>query len=233
MSGPAAAFFDVDGTLVASDIVRYGVEIRTAEMSSLHRALWLLAFLPRIPYYVALDAASRAAFQRAFYRLYRPVPPAILRDRAEALFHHHVRPRLYPAGVERVTRHRRRGHRVVLITGSLEPIVDPLARHLGVVDVIAARLAVADGAHTGALEDSPLAGSRKAAAVVAYARVHSLDLARCFAYADSADDVPMLEAVGHPATVNADRRLAAVARARGWDVLEWRLDAPEPAGREA
>ncbi|CAN5133663.1 hypothetical protein BH18GEM1_BH18GEM1_15270 [soil metagenome] len=225
MSGPSAAFFDVDGTLVEGDIVRYGVEIRTAGMTPLLRRLWIAGFLPRVPWYLALDAVSRPAFQRAFYRLYRAVPPALLRERAVALFHSYVEPRLYPAGMERILRHRGRGHRVVLVTGSLDPIVAPLAAHVRASDVIAARLEVESGVHTGALAGPPLAGAEKAAAVAAYVRDHGLDAAACFAYADSADDLPMLESVGRAAAVNPDRRLARAARARGWDVLEWRLGA--------
>lgn len=216
-----AAFFDVDGTLVASDIVRYGIAIRTAEMSPLGRRLWTTGFLPRVPYLAALDLASREAFQRAFYRLYRAVPPDALEERGVALFRHHVLPRLRPQAVARVAEHRRRGHRVVLVTGSLEPIVRPLAAHLSVSDVLAARLEVEDGRHTGRLADPPLAGRRKAEAVVDLAARRDIDLSLSFAYGDSSDDIPMLEAVGNPAAVNPGGRLLRLARARGWDVFEW------------
>ena len=65
-----AAFFDVDGTVVASDIVRYGVEIRTMDRSRLGRLGWISGFLPRVPWLLALDAWRREAFQRSFYRVY-------------------------------------------------------------------------------------------------------------------------------------------------------------------
>ncbi|HUP02278.1 MAG TPA: HAD-IB family hydrolase [Gemmatimonadota bacterium] len=218
--GVTGAFFDVDGTLVASDIVRYGALIRTAEMTGAVRAAWTVGFLPRVLLYVALDTLSRSAFQRAFYRLYRGVPPDALDERARALFHHHIEPRLRTRPVERVQEHRRRGHRVVLVTGSLEPIVAPLAAYLGANDVLAARLEVRAGAHTGRLAEPPLAGERKGALVVGFAREHGIDLAESFGYADSADDVPMLEAVGHPVAVAPDRRLRRIALARGWEVLD-------------
>ena len=217
--GRNAAFFDVDGTLVASDIVRYGALIRTAEMTGAARAAWTVGFLPRVVLYLALDALSRSAFQRAFYRLYRAVPPEALEERARALFHHHVRPRLRPEALARAAEHRRRGHRLVLVTGSLEPIVAPLAAHLGASDVLAARLEVRDGAHTGSLAGLPLTGVRKAAAVIGFAREHGIDLTESYAYGDSADDVPMLEAVGRPVAVAPDRRLRRIARARAWEVL--------------
>lgn len=223
------AFFDVDGTLVASNIVRYGVEIRTSGMGPGQRKLWTAAFLPRIPYYLALDSFRREAFQRAFYRTYRCVSPEDLRQRAEELFEHHIRPRLLPAAVARVAEHRNRGDRVVLVSGSLEEIVQPVAEHLDVDDIIAVRLRISDGAHTGELEGQPLAGQTKADAVSEYAAENRISLSRSFAYADSLDDVPMLQTVGRPAVVNPGRRLLQIARARGWGVYVWDSTIPGTA----
>ncbi|MGH7549176.1 MAG: HAD family hydrolase, partial [Gemmatimonadota bacterium] len=196
MSGSTAAFFDMDGTLVDSDIVRYAVGIRTGGMSPPLRWLWMAAFVPRIPYYLALDRKSRAAFQRALYRIYAGLSTDDLAERVEALFHHHIEPRIYAAGRDRVSEHRRKGHRVVLVSGSVEPIVRRLAECLAVADVLAPRLEAIDGRLTGALLGPPLSGERKAAAVVGFAEAQGIDLEASFGYADSLDDRPMLEAVG-------------------------------------
>lgn len=216
-----AAFFDVDGTLVDSDIVRYGVEIRTAEKGRAGRLLWVAAFLPRVPWYLALDAVSRAAFQKAFYRLYRGMPAEELERRAAALYEEHVRPRLRPEALLRLGRHARKGDAVVLVTGTVEPIVRPLAEDLGIRHVLAPRLEVERGVATGRLVGEPLAGERKAHAVEAFAAEHGFDLSGSFAYGDSLDDVPMLQAVGRPAVVNPSRRLLDRATARGWEILRW------------
>lgn len=221
MTGQAAAFFDVDGTLVAGNIVTYGVALRTAEMSRLGRWLWILAFLPRVPVYLALDAVSRPAFQRAFYRLYRGIPPAALEARVDRLFEEHVAPRIRAEAEARVNDHRRRGDRIVLVTGSITPIVTPLAERLGADAVLAPGLEERDGAFTGALARPPIAGPAKAAALTEWARDAAVDLERSSAYGDSLDDVPMLERVGHAAVVNPGRRLKRLARARGWEILEW------------
>ena len=223
MSG-RAAFFDVDGTIVASDIVRYGVEIRTAHKSPLGRWLWIAGFLPRVPWYLALDAVDRARFQRAFYRIYRGLDADELERRAEGLWRHHVAPRVFPQAVERIRRHAARGDRVVLVTGSARAIVAPLAESLGVRDVLAPALEARAGRLTGALEGGPLAGARKAEAVVAFAAGRGIDRTESRAYADSLDDLPLLESVGRPAVVNPGRKLLAAASARGWDVFRWSLD---------
>lgn len=222
MSG-RAAFFDLDGTVVASDIVRYGVEIRTADRTRLGRALWILAFLPRIPWYLLLDAISRARFQRAFYRIYRGMTPDELEIRARALAEEYVAPRIRPDAAARIDRHAARGDRVVLVTGSIRPIAVPVAESLGVREVLAPDLEVAEGRYTGRLAGEPLAGERKAQAVAGYAADRGLDLADSWAYGDSLDDAPLLAAVGRPAAVNPGRRLLDLAAARGWEVLEWPL----------
>ncbi|HJR54520.1 MAG TPA: HAD family hydrolase [Gemmatimonadota bacterium] len=219
-----AAFFDVDGTVVAGDIVRYGVEIRTMDRSRLGRAAWIAGFLPRVPWLLALDAWRRTAFQRSFYRVYRGLPVDELERRAQALFSAYIEPRIFPAAMERMERHRARGDRVVLITGSVESIVAPLAEHLGVSSVIAPRLAVEDGRLTGELEGPPIAGERKAEKMAAFAAEHGIDLEASVAYGDSADDLPMLERVGRAGVVNPRGRLLDHAMARNWEILYWEID---------
>jgi HAD superfamily hydrolase (TIGR01490 family) len=221
MSGRGAAFFDVDGTIVESNIVHYGVEIRTARMSAITRALWIATFLPRVPIYMVLDWFSRQAFQRAFYRLYRGISAVELEQRAVALFHDYVEPRIYREAERRIARHQGLGHRVVLVTGSLDAIVAPIAAHLGVQDTVTASLEARDGVVTGRLSTDPLSGHAKARAVRDFARAHNLDLAKSVAYGDSSDDVPMLGAAGRAAVINPGRRLRRTARRHGWEVLEW------------
>ena len=219
-----AAFFDVDGTVVAGDIVRYGVEIRTMDRSRLGRLAWTLGFLPRVPWLLALDAWRREAFQRSFYRVYRGLPADELERRAAALFGAYIEPRIFPEAVKRIERHRARGDRVVLLTGSVETIVAPLAEHLRISSVIAPRLAVEDGILTGELEEPPVAGERKAEKMAAFALENGIDLDASVAYGDSADDLPMLERAGRAGVVNPRGRLLDQAIARSWEILYWEAD---------
>jgi HAD superfamily hydrolase (TIGR01490 family) len=219
-----AAFFDVDGTVVASDIVRYGVEIRTMDRSRLGRQRWIAGFLPRVPWLLALDAWRREAFQRSFYRVYRGLEAAEFERRADALFRAWVEPRIYPQAIERIERHRSRGEPVVLVTGSIDTIVAPLAERLGASGVIAPRLEVRDGRLTGELADPPVAGERKAERMATYAAEHGIDLAASIAYGDSADDLPMLERAGRAAVVNPKGRLRKRALERKWEILYWEVE---------
>lgn len=217
----AAAFFDVDGTLVAGNVVRYYANLRTQKMSAGWRALWMAGFALTVPYYIVLDRIDRGRFQAALYRNYRRFTPPELEARAREHWQHYLQPRLFPAAIERVRMHRERHDPVVLVTGSLRPLVAPLAAYLGADDLIAADLEVRSGGFTGALVRGPLSGAHKAAAVRAWAVQHGLDPAACSAYADSLDDLPMLRAVGHAHAVNPAPRLERLAVEAGWAVMRW------------
>jgi phosphoserine phosphatase len=91
---------------------------------------------------------------------------------------------------------------------------------LGADAAIATTMVVRDGRYTGEIEFYAF-GSAKAAAIVRAAAEHDYDLAECYAYSDSVTDLPMLEAVGHPAAVNPDRALRKEAVQRGWPVLSF------------
>ena len=88
-------------------------------------------------------------------------------------------------------------------------------------DIVCARLGEADGRFTGRLEELPPIGEARALVLADYADAEGLQLEESMAYADSASDLPMLEAVGFPVAVNPEAKLAAIARRRGWHVEHW------------
>jgi phosphoserine phosphatase len=129
-----------------------------------------------------------------------------------------VAPIVYAEALELIRAHRQAGLLVVIVSASPEEIVAPLARYLGVDEAIASQPHVDnEGRYTGTMAFDAF-GPAKVAAMHALARDHGIDLGASYAYSDSATDVPMLEAVGHPVVVNPDRELARVAAERGWEV---------------
>jgi len=136
---------------------------------------------------------------------------------AEAL-HEVVPPLVYAEAADLIADHKIRGHDVVIVSASGEELVRPIAAALGADYTAATRLAVEDGKYTGKL-DFYCYGEGKVTAMTEMAADHGYDLARCFAYSDSATDLPMLAAVGHPTAVNPDRALRREATARSWPVL--------------
>ena len=220
--GEVAAIFDVDGTLVGSNVVSYFAWLRMRELPVPARPFWLAAFLPKIPYYWALDKVSRAHFNRAFYKKYAGWKPARARHLGQESFPGFTLSRIYPDALARLREHKEAGHRVVLLSGALDFLLDPLKDLVD--DVLCASLEEENGAYTGELAGAPVAGEARARVLASFARRRGLDLSRSYAYADSISDLPMLEAVGNPVAVNPDRRLQAAAASRGWQVRRWSRD---------
>jgi HAD superfamily hydrolase (TIGR01490 family) len=227
--GPAAiAFFDVEGVVLDATIVHAYAWLRSKDMPHPDRELWLLGLGAKATTFRAKDRISRAAFNRDFYRRYANLPAQELRDQAADALSDLILPRMHHAAVRRIRQHRARGDRVVLLTGALDFLVEPL-RHLA-DDLVTARLVERAGQFTGELAEPPLTADGRASLAAAVAAEHGVPLADCHAYGDAISDLPMLEAVGHPHAVNPDFRLAREARRRRWPVLTWE---PEPGARTA
>ncbi len=88
-------------------------------------------------------------------------------------------------------------------------------------DIVCAQMGERDGLLTGHLTNLPPIGEARALVLADYAEEHDLSLEESVAYADSASDLAMLEAVGFPVAVNPEARLSAIARRRGWHVEHW------------
>jgi HAD superfamily hydrolase (TIGR01490 family) len=114
------------------------------------------------------------------------------------------------------------GQRVWLVTATPVELAAIIARRLGLTGALGTVAEVEDGVYTGRLVGEPLHGPAKAEAVLALAERERLDLSRCTAYSDSFNDVPMLSAVGTGVAINPDSDLKREARARGWQVRDFR-----------
>lgn len=114
------------------------------------------------------------------------------------------------------------GEEVWLVTASPRRLAAILAQRLGFTGALGTEVEVVDGRYTGRMIGSTLHAAEKAAAVRRLAAERGYDLSRCTAYSDSIHDLPLLELVGHPVAVNADRRLRGIARRRGWGNLDFR-----------
>ncbi len=114
------------------------------------------------------------------------------------------------------------GQRVFLVTATPVELAKIIARRLGLTGALGTVSEVVDGLYTGRLVGEPLHGPSKAEAVRALAEREGLDLARCTAYSDSSNDLPMMSAVGHAVAVNPDSGLREAARERGWEIRDFR-----------
>jgi HAD superfamily hydrolase (TIGR01490 family) len=131
-----------------------------------------------------------------------------------------ILPYVYAEARALLSEHRGAGRDVVIVSTSGQEVVAPIGALLGAHSVIATRMRIADGRYTGEMECYAY-GEEKAVQVRRMAAERGYSLPGCYAYSDSATDLPLLEAVGHPRVVNPDRALRRVATVRGWPVLSF------------
>jgi fatty acyl-CoA reductase len=236
--GDVLAVFDVDGTLVETNVVEYFLWMRLRAQPVDEWPAFMAQMLREAPRWLYLERRSRAEFQRSFYREYDGLDYEVMKGLGREALDAVTLRRIYPEGMRRIREHKRAGHRVLLLTGALDVVVEPLAELLE-VEVDCAHLLVKEGRLTGDLQAPPPAGEARATLLEEYAGSHGIVLSESFAYADSLSDLGMLELVGTPVAVNPDARLSQVAGQRGWRVERWkmapgnwRLPMPDPRSPE-
>jgi HAD superfamily hydrolase (TIGR01490 family) len=215
------AVFDLDGTLMSSNIIETYLWMRLPELNRMEKAREVSKLLRRMPSYLQAERRDRGGLLRAVYRRYKGADLAELDQLADEVITPHVLERLSAAAVRRVREHREAGHRTLLLTGAVRPLTRPLAPLFD--EIVAADLAVDErGLATGFLASPPLVGEARAAWLRRYAQLNGYDLSRSFAYADSYSDLPMLRAVGLPTAISPDVALWREARRVRWPVELWR-----------
>ncbi len=216
---PAAAFYDLDGTLLSTNLVHtFGFYARNDQgiLRSLGRTA---ATLLGIPLFLATDVYSRKVFNDFFFKWYRNQSEDRLRFLSQDLFDEVIKPSIYPGTMELLDKSRSLGLRQVVVTGALDISIQPLLRHLGIEEYVANRLEFVDGVATGRLVPPIMASATKASWIRTYAERESISLSDCFCYADSMSDLPMLSIVGHPTATNPDLRLRSTALRHDWPIL--------------
>jgi putative phosphoserine phosphatase / 1-acylglycerol-3-phosphate O-acyltransferase len=156
------------------------------------------------------------------------------RDLASRLFRSSIGGLIYPESRSLIEAHKTAGHLVVLLSAATDLQVGPVADDLGVDLVLCNRLTVDDaGRLTGEVTPPVIFGPGKVEAARTFAAEHGLDLSRAFFYSDGAEDLPLLDVVGHPQPLNPDRRLAREAEQRGWEAPRFHSRGRPTAGQVA
>ena len=229
MTEPAAAprwdrgaFFDVDGTLVSTNVVHayaYYVFNRGTIFGTAQR---LVKGLAMAPLFAAADRMNRKVFNELFYRSYRGLSEDRLVELSQDLCDEVLKPAVYPGALDIIAECRRAGCKIVLCTGAIDITMKPLVEHLGADDLIANSLQFVEGFATGKVIPPIVEGANKANRIRDYCVQHGLRLDQSHAYSDSLSDYPMLTVVGRPTAVNPDRKLRSHARAYEWPILDLR-----------
>jgi HAD superfamily hydrolase (TIGR01490 family) len=224
-----AAFFDLDGTLLAAPSLEWRFLawlLAHDEIPLVQAACWFARFSSlclRDPhaategnktYLTGLRESLASEWENS-------LPPGSLAP--------------FARGLQRIRWHLARQHQIFFISGTLEPLANAVARNVArrvgattirelpvQIEVCATQLEICDGRWTGFIAGEHRSGQAKARAIRALGAKHGLDLARSFAYGNAITDLPMLAAVGFPVAVNPSTRLERAARVRGWKICYWK-----------
>ena len=214
------AAFDLENTLIASNVVESYSFLATRRLNGPERMRYVLRTLAEAPGLLRLDRRDRTDFLRHFYRRYADAPVEQIEVDALALMNQLILTKSFPEGIRRVREHRAAGHRTILITGALDFAVAGLKPLFD--EIIAAEMSTRpDGTYSGEMATVPPTGEARAQLLADYCDAEGFSLEECVAYADSSSDLPLFEAVGFPVAVNPETRLATIARKRGWLVEQW------------
>ena len=219
----AAAFFDVDNTVMQGASIFHlarGLHRRDFFTTrDILGAAWKQAYFRIVgvedPEHVAEARSSALAFIAGH-------TVAELEELSEEIFDEGMAHRIWPGTRALAQLHLDQGQRVWLVTAAPVEIASIIARRLGLTGAMGTVAEHVDGVYTGRLVGDLLHGPAKAEAVRALAEREGLDLARCAAYSDSYNDLPMLSMVGEATAINPDARLRAHAREVGWQVRDYR-----------
>lgn len=219
----AAAFFDVDNTIMVGASIYYFAKGLVARKVITNRDLWTFAY-DQVRFRIS-GAESHAAMAKV-----RESALAFVAGKSvdeivvygEEIYDEMMAERIY-AGTRALAQcHLDAGQRVWLVTATPVELANIIAQRLGFTGALGTVSEVENGCYTGRLVGEPLHGPAKAEAVLALAEREGLDLNRCAAYSDSSNDVPMLSAVGTAVAINADAELRVVAKANGWEIKDFR-----------
>lgn len=140
-------------------------------------------------------------------------------------FDRHLKKKIFPEMLEEILAHKKEARQLVIISASLDFIVEEFCRYLGIDAFYASRLEIKDNRYTGNVTEKIYMGKNKHEAVLDYAETHEVDLERSYAYGDYYEDYHMLSLVGHPVAVNPDQRLEAIATRNSWTIKSCELSA--------
>ena len=218
-NGQAAAFYDLEGTLVSTNLVH-----TLAFYAKRQQGLWQTAkksfgTLARLPFFGVADLYSRNVFNEVFFKSYEGFSHDRLRYFSEELFEEVLKPAIYPGTADLIKQGKKLGQRQVVITGALDFTIDRLMDHLGIDETRANCMEFVNGYSTGRIIPPVMASATKAQWIREYAERENINLSDSYAYSDSISDLPMLSIVGHPVAVNPDIRLKQTAMQHDWPIL--------------
>ncbi len=212
------AFFDLDRTLIKGFSAKEFFQSRVFSGKMSRREI-VSQFAGVLVY--ARGKGNFAGLAAVSAKGVRGVDESVFVQVGEEVYHKNLAETIFPEARAMVAAHLAKGHTVAIISAATPYQVNPIARDLGITEVMCTRMEVEDGKFTGNIIEPACWGEGKAYAARQLAEKHNLDLAKSFFYTDSAEDLPLLEIVGNPRPMNPDTKLAALAFQNGWTLYRF------------
>lgn len=214
-----AATFDVDRTLVpltTTERVFIRYLIRKGAIGPLGIARMVLRSLRKFP----LMSPFEAMRQERSYLAGQPVEK--MKRLARQCFETDIKPRISQAGMKAIREHKAHGETVILLSGSLDFLLEPLREYVAADHLIGARMEVINGRLTGRIAGPWPFGPQKVLIIQHFAQEHGLDFSRSYCYADHHTDHDILRLFGNPVVINPRRKMREIAQREGWPVKEFK-----------
>ena len=218
-----AAFFDVDNTLIRGSTIYF-----------LGRGMYQRGYFTKkdISRFVLANLRFRltgkenkeeiARFQKSATDFIGGHSVKDIEAIAQEIYDEYVSPAIWQGTIEIAQKHLSSNEEVWLVTAAPEDMAVLIAKRLGLTGALGSKAEIKDGAYTGAMLGALLHGKEKVLAVQDLAQRTGLNLAECYAYSDSHNDLPLLQCVGHPSAINPDAILGLRAMAEGWPIYDFR-----------
>jgi putative phosphoserine phosphatase/1-acylglycerol-3-phosphate O-acyltransferase len=213
-----AAFFDLDGTIIATHSVKdifmerlFAGQVQTSEVVDMATMMLRYAF----------KTADFEDSLRESVMNMEGMEESEFLELAEKVCTDRLMPQVFPEVKAILKAHKAKGHTLVVITSASRYQVEPLARELGIDNIMCTELEVEDGKFTGRLDGTPCYGPAKLSMARAFAKGRRISLKKSYFYSNGSEDVPLLEAVGNPVAIGPDSSLKKTAVAEGWPVHEF------------
>ena len=219
----AAAFFDLDNTVIqgaslfhlAKGLYRRGFFPTRVIL----KGLWVQVYFRMVGREKAGHIEDARGVTLGFIEGHTVTE---LTEISNEVYEESIAHRIWPGTRSLAQMHLDVGQQVWLVTAAPVEVAGIIAARLGLTGALGTTAEHIDGVYTGRLKGDLLHGPAKAEAVRALAHEHGFDLAHCFAYSDSYNDLPMLSLVGHPCAINPDSRLLAHAEELDWQIQDYR-----------
>ena len=218
-NGQAASFYDLEGTLVSTNLVHTLGFYARRQQGLLKTIRKSAATLVKLPLFGITDLYSRNVFNELFFQSYKGESEDRLRYFSEELFEDVLKPAIFDGTPELIAASKKAGQKQIIITGALDFTIERLMNYLEIDDYVANRLEFVNGYATGRILPPVMASATKAKWMREYSEKNNISLSESYAYSDSISDLPMLSIVGHPVVINPDFRLKQTAIQHDWAIL--------------